>query len=152
MREMSLALVGDHQMAQLHQRFLGLSGPTDVLTFPLEQDNNAQALSGEVVVCVSEARRRARAEGVAVRNELLLYALHGLLHLCGFDDKTPTGFARMHRTEDDILIRLGVGPIFSIRHGSTEQFLARSPKLTHRARSSRRRGRHAARRVQRTPQ
>jgi hypothetical protein len=48
-----------------------------------------------------------------VERELLLYALHGMLHLAGFDDRTARGFATMHRTEDDILTRLGVGPVFS---------------------------------------
>ena len=44
---------------------------------------------------------------------LLLYALHGMLHLCGFDDRTAAGFKRMHGTEDRILTRLGVGPVFA---------------------------------------
>ena len=59
------------------------------------------------------ARRRARAEGVPVERELLLYALHGMLHLAGFDDRTDRDFAAMHRTEDDILTRIGVGAVFS---------------------------------------
>jgi probable rRNA maturation factor len=113
LRALSLALVGDRRMAELHERFLHIAGPTDVLTFPLEIDRRGRTTAGEVVVCVPEARRRARAEGVAVEPELLLYALHGMLHLAGFDDRTDRGFAAMHRTEDDILTRLGVGPVFS---------------------------------------
>jgi probable rRNA maturation factor len=42
----------------------------------------------------------------------LLYSLHGMLHLCGFDDRTEPDFRRMHQTEDEILTRLGVGPVF----------------------------------------
>jgi len=75
-------------------------------------DTKGRVLAGEVVVCVPEARRRAAREGTDVRRELLLYALHGMLHLCGFDDRTERGFARMHRTEDMILTQLGVGPVF----------------------------------------
>ena len=110
--ELSLALVGDKRMADLHVRFMAIAGPTDVLTFPLDEDARGRVTAGEVVVCVPEAKRRAGEHAVTVRQELLLYALHGLLHLCGFDDRTDRDFRRMHRTEDDILARLGVGPVF----------------------------------------
>jgi rRNA maturation RNase YbeY len=100
-------------MSQLHLQFMNLAGPTDVLTFPLDVDRHGRAISGEVVVCVPEARRRALREGTDVRRELLLYALHGMLHLCGFDDRTESGYATMHRTEDKILTEIGVGPVFA---------------------------------------
>jgi hypothetical protein len=60
LRELSLALVNDARMSQLHQTYMNLTGPTDVLTFPLDQDARGRALAGEVVVCVPEARRQAR--------------------------------------------------------------------------------------------
>lgn len=113
LRELSVALVGDRRMSALHEQFLGIAGPTDVLTFPLEVDGRGRPLSGEVVVCVPEARRRAKEQAVAVERELLLYALHGLLHLCGYDDRTDRAFRVMHRTEDQILTRLGVGPVYA---------------------------------------
>ena len=111
--ELSVALVGDRRMSDLHEQFLDIAGPTDVLTFPLDLDGRGRPVSGEVVVCVPEARRRAKEQAVAVERELLLYALHGLLHLCGYDDRTDRAFRHMHRTEDQILTRLGVGPVFS---------------------------------------
>ena len=92
---------------------MGIAGPTDVLTFPLDLDVRGRPVAGEVVVCVSEARRRAKEHGVPLERELLLYALHGLLHLCGYDDRTDASFRAMHRTEDQILTRLGVGPVFA---------------------------------------
>ena len=113
LRELSVALVGDREMSALHERFLRVSGPTDVLTFPLDHDRRGRVVGAEVVVCVPEARRRAKAEGVAVERELLLYALHGMLHLCGHDDRTDASFRAMHRAEDLILTRLGVGPVFA---------------------------------------
>jgi probable rRNA maturation factor len=116
LREMSLALVNDARMSALHERFMNVAGPTDVLTFPLDEDSRGRVTSGEVVVCVPEARRRARELHVPVERELLLYALHGMLHLCGFDDRTDRDFARMHRTEDMILATLGVGPVFRPDH------------------------------------
>ena len=65
----------------------------------------------ELLEC-PEARRRAKEQHGSLRNELLLYALHGMLHLCGMDDRTQKGFERMHRMEDEILTRLGIGPVF----------------------------------------
>ena len=91
---------------------MGVLGPTDVLTFPLETDATGHTISGEIVVCVPEARRRARENGIPLEREVLLYALHGMLHLIGYDDRTDAGFAKMHRMEDDILTKLGVGPVF----------------------------------------
>lgn len=111
--ELSLALVGDARMSALHAQFMGISGPTDVLTFPLDHDARGRVTAGEVVVCVPEAVRRAGEAGVSVERELLLYALHGLLHLCGYDDRTEPGYRRMHRREDMILTQLGVGPVFA---------------------------------------
>src|SRR4029434_11041288 len=93
-------------------QFLGISGPTDVLTFPLESDSRGRVMAGEVVICVPYAAREAARRKHPVQHELLLYALHGMLHLCGYDDKTPREFRRIHRTEDMILTQLGVGPVF----------------------------------------
>ena len=115
LRELSVALVGDARMAALHRQFMGIPGPTDVLTFPIDVDGRGRAVSGEVVVCVPEARRRAAGGGTPVRHEVLLYAVHGLLHLCGFDDTTPRAFRAMHRKEDEILTALGVGAVFAPR-------------------------------------
>ena len=110
--ELSLALVGDRTMADLHLRFMNIPGPTDVLTFPLDVDRRGRVTAGEVVVCVPEARRQSKRHKTPLRNELLLYALHGMLHLCGFDDRTERDYRKMHRTEDQILTRLGIGATF----------------------------------------
>jgi probable rRNA maturation factor len=115
LKELSLALVGDRKMAALHQQFLGIPGPTDVLTFPLELDKKKRPITGEVVICVPEARRQyrqRRPDVTMLRKELLLYALHGMLHLCGFDDRTESDFHQMHQREDEILSQLGVGTVF----------------------------------------
>jgi rRNA maturation RNase YbeY len=125
--ELSIALVGDRRMAELHEQFLGIAGPTDVLTFPLEVDRRGRPLAGEVVVCVPEARRRSAVEGTGLKQEVLLYALHGLLHLCGFDDRTRSAFAAMHRTEDAILTSLGIGPVFSARGASRVKGAGKPP-------------------------
>jgi rRNA maturation RNase YbeY len=110
--ELSVALVGDKAMSALHERFMGIAGPTDVLTFPLDEDARGRVTAGEVVVCVTEARRRAKAEGTELRHEVLLYAVHGMLHLCGYDDQAAADFRRMHKEEDRILSAIGVGAVY----------------------------------------
>ncbi|MEO6436101.1 MAG: rRNA maturation RNase YbeY [Tepidisphaeraceae bacterium] len=113
LRGLSLVLVGDRRMSDLHAEFMGIAGPTDVLTFPMETDAAARVTSGEIIVCVSEARRQARIRKASPQLELLLYALHGMLHLLGYDDRTDRAFRTMHRTEDAILTELGFGPVFA---------------------------------------
>ncbi|MGH7178129.1 MAG: rRNA maturation RNase YbeY [Tepidisphaeraceae bacterium] len=112
--ELSIALVSAREMSSLHSTFLGKRGPTDVITFPLETDRRGRITGGEVVACVDVARKNAPRHGVPLRSELLLYCLHGMLHLCGLDDRTARQFSRMHRTEDQILARLGIGPVFGL--------------------------------------
>lgn len=110
--EVSIALVGDITMGRLHERYMGIAGPTDVLTFELDRDRRGRITSGEIILCIPHARRAARRLGTNPKHEALLYAIHGLLHLCGFDDRTEHDFRVMHAKEDDILTRLGVGPVF----------------------------------------
>jgi probable rRNA maturation factor len=106
---LSVALVNDARMSELHDRYMNIDSPTDVLTFELDHDARGRVTSGEVVVCVPEAKRQAKTRGTRPQDEILLYALHGMLHLCGFDDKSTAGFKRMHAMEDRILTKLGVG-------------------------------------------
>jgi probable rRNA maturation factor len=117
LNDLSLAVVAGRQMAVLHRRFLGQAGPTDVLSFELDHDRRGRVISGEIVVCSTIAQLRARERGQPLSHELLLYAIHGLLHLSGFDDRTESAFAAMHAKEDEILTRLGIGPVFAPRAG-----------------------------------
>jgi probable rRNA maturation factor len=142
-------------MSELHRRFMNVSGPTDVLTFPIELDARGRALGGEVYVCVPEARRGAKSHGTRVADEVLLYALHGMLHLCGFDDRTPAEFQRMHRTEDRILTRIGLGAVFNPARPSKPRLAdafarrggsARLRRFARRARASAKRATRGSRR------
>ena len=106
LRDLSIALVGDRTMSALHKTYMNIGGPTDVLTFSLESNE------GEIVIDVDEARRRAKALAIDPRLEVLLYAIHGMLHLCGYDDRSDNGYRAMHRMEDKLLTQLGLGPVF----------------------------------------
>ena len=91
--EVSVWLISDRRMALLHRKFLGQSGPTDVLTFQ----------HGEIFISVDTARRHARAFGNSLLRELKLYIVHGLLHLHGFDDQTPAEARKMKTAQEKIL-------------------------------------------------
>src|SRR2546430_17213309 len=86
-------LISDRRMSQLHRQFLGETGSTDVLTFQ----------HGEIFISVEMAKRQARLFGNSVVRELQLYVVHGLLHLHGFDDRTPAEARKMSRAQEKIL-------------------------------------------------
>ncbi len=114
----SVALVDDPQIAELNAAHLSHDGPTDVLTFDLwdnkDRDGGAHdnCIEGEIVVSVDTAAREAKSRGHDITTELALYAVHGTLHLLGFDDQASEDAARMHSLEDDILSSQGVGPVY----------------------------------------
>src|SRR5437879_12040689 len=83
----SLAFVDNATIHQLNQRYLQHDEPTDVLSFPLSEAN-AKRLAGELVIGAEVARAQAESRGHDVQAELALYVIHGLLHLCGYDDKS----------------------------------------------------------------
>ena len=91
--EIFVWLISDRRMALLHRKFLGQSGPTDVLTFQ----------HGEIFISVETARRHARAFGNSLLRELKLYIVHGLLHLHGFDDQTRAEACKMKKAQEKIL-------------------------------------------------
>ena len=111
---LTLVIVNDDEMAQLHEQYTGVAGTTDVLTFDLleDADEDAQAIEGDIVLCLDEAGRQAQQRGHETHHELLLYAVHGLLHLLGEDDHDEADYQRMHAREDELLKQLGVGPLF----------------------------------------
>jgi probable rRNA maturation factor len=84
-----------------------------VLTFPVDSDARGRVTAGEVVVCIPEARRQAKARRIPPRLEVLLYALHGMLHLIGYDDSTRRGYQAMHRIEDELMMQLGLRKVFA---------------------------------------
>lgn len=106
--EISLAVVDDPTIRQLHRKYLGEDEPTDVLSFVLER--SGAGLEGEVVVSAETANRAARRFGWPAEDELLLYVIHGALHLVGYDDATPEQQAEMRRRERAYLSHFGVDP------------------------------------------
>jgi probable rRNA maturation factor len=108
--EISLAFVDDPSIQRLNNQFLKHDEPTDVLSFPMSE-GNGRKLAGEVVIGAEVARVQAESRGHDVQAELALYVIHGLLHLCGYDDQTADGAAEMRRRERHYLRQLGLPDI-----------------------------------------
>jgi probable rRNA maturation factor len=93
--EVSVVLVSDKRIAEIHGEFMNDPTPTDVITFD----------HGEIVISAQTAKRQARQFGTSLADELRLYLVHGLLHLSGFDDKTARGAAEMKRVQEKLVDR-----------------------------------------------
>lgn len=107
----SVVIVDRGRMAQLNQRYKAAVGATDVLSFDL-RDDSSEPIDVDMALCLDEASREGAARGHPVRHELLLYAVHGLLHVLGFADDLPAEAGRMHRREDELLTALGIGRVY----------------------------------------
>lgn len=96
--EISLAFVDNVTIHRLNKQYLDHDEPTDVLSFPYSAAN-AKKLEGELVLGVEVAQEQANERGHDVQAELALYVIHGLLHLCGYDDKSPVNEKQMRERE-----------------------------------------------------
>lgn len=103
---LSLAIVSDATMRRVNREHHDTDEPTDVLAFPLDAPGGP-GFAGEVIVSLDTARREAQAHGVAIEAELMLYVVHGALHLCGHDDHCLADARRMHERSLAILEGLG---------------------------------------------
>ncbi len=110
--EVRVRVVDDATMSELHTRHAGVAGTTDVLTFDL-RPMGLGPLDADIVICLDEAARQSAGRGHTPVRELLLYALHGILHCMGHDDHDDEAYARMHAAEDAVLTAIGVGPLFA---------------------------------------
>ncbi len=107
-----LAVVDRKEMAALNRRYLGGAGCTDVLSFDLSEAGRT-GIVAQIILCGELAARQAGLRGHAVSGELMLYVVHGLLHLMGYEDGTAAGAARMHAREDELLSGFGAGAAFA---------------------------------------
>ncbi len=106
--QLSVAIVDDATIHELNRRYLEHDYPTDVLSFLLERDD--EHLEGEVIASAETAGHTAAQYGWTADDELLLYVVHGTLHLVGYDDGTPEHRAAMRRQERRYLATFGLQP------------------------------------------
>jgi len=89
--ELSVSLVTEREMAELHERYVGEAGPTDVLSFPLDEPGAGDRVLGDVVICPEYAATN----NPDLAAELLLLLVHGILHLLGYEHEEERDRAEM---------------------------------------------------------
>jgi probable rRNA maturation factor len=109
--EIRIQLVDDVRMQAAHLEWMEDPTTTDVLTFDMREVSEGP-LDTDLIVCVDEARRQAVAHGHELKEELLLYIVHGALHCLGYDDATQEEAQLMHAEEDRLLAAIGIGAVF----------------------------------------
>ncbi|MFF2273813.1 rRNA maturation RNase YbeY [Agromyces sp. NPDC058136] len=109
--ELAIVLVDEGAMEQLHVQWMDEPGPTDVLSFPMdelrpgtEETPTPPGLLGDIVLCPQVAESQARTAGHGLVDELLLLTTHGILHLLGFDHAEPDEEKEMFGIQRDILV------------------------------------------------
>ncbi|MCX5684712.1 MAG: rRNA maturation RNase YbeY [Planctomycetota bacterium] len=119
-KSLSIVLTDNRHMRDLNREYLGHDSLTDVISFPLEdldwptgQANSG--INGEIIASAELACQQAQSTNTDPRAELMLYLVHGLLHLMGYDDRKPDQARRMHAREDALLEEFGFGCVFAGR-------------------------------------
>jgi probable rRNA maturation factor len=123
--ELSVLFVDEPTIAELNERYLARSGPTDVLAFPIDDElppgrqpdqggrgpgagdgeGDPPALLGDVVICPAVARRQATERGTPPDDELALLVVHGVLHLLNYDHAEPEERLLMERRQGELLAK-----------------------------------------------
>ena len=118
--ELAITLVDVDHMTELHVKWMGEPGPTDVLSFPMDEldlrgsrgaghaheerpDDTQPMMLGDVVLCPEVAAKQAQEAGHSVDDELQLLTTHGILHLLGFDHAEPEEHAEMFGLQGELL-------------------------------------------------
>ncbi|MBP3223496.1 MAG: rRNA maturation RNase YbeY [Actinomycetaceae bacterium] len=109
--ELNILLVDEETSASLHVQWMDLEGPTDVLSFPMDElrptpigEEPREGILGDIVICPQVALKQARSSGHSVVDEVLLLATHGILHLLGYDHEEPEERAEMFELQRELLL------------------------------------------------
>lgn len=109
--ELAIVFVDTEAMSELHVNWMGEPGPTDVLSFPMDElrpgtpdSPGVEGLLGDIVLCPEVAARQAKASGHSTTEELLLLTTHGLLHLLGYDHAEPEEEREMFALQRRLLL------------------------------------------------
>ena len=113
--ELAILVVDEGAMEQLHVQWMDEPGPTDVLSFPMDElrpgtpeQPSPAGLLGDIVLCPQVAEGQAVTAGHSTLQELLLLTTHGVLHLLGFDHAEPEEHAEMFGIQNEILVAFAI--------------------------------------------
>lgn len=96
--DLSIVFMNDQKIHAYNREYLQHDFPTDVISFSLKDD--CDALIGEILISTETAKREARQRRISLEEEVLRYAVHGFLHLMGYDDHTETSRKAMFRVQE----------------------------------------------------
>lgn len=109
--DLCLRLVDEAAMETLHVQWMDLPGPTDVMSFPMDElrpghdgEEPEEGVLGDIVLCPSVAEKQAATAGHATEEELLLLTTHGILHLLGYDHAEPEEEKEMFELQRQLLL------------------------------------------------
>jgi len=104
--ELCFHLVDAPEMARVNHQYLNHEGSTDVITFDHQEEADSDHLYGEIFICLADAVKQARQFRTSWQSELTRYAVHGILHLCGYDDLNDADRKEMKQVENRFLRKL----------------------------------------------
>ena len=109
--DLTIVLTGDETLQSLNLEFMGIDAPTDVLSFPADliDPDTGQRYLGDVLISVPRAQAQAPENGQSLQDEILLLAVHGVLHLLGYDHAEPAEKEQMWARQSSVLRQLGAG-------------------------------------------
>ena len=109
--ELCIRMVDEDTMTVLHEQWMDLPGPTDVMSFPMDElepgregETSQEGILGDIVLCPSVAEKQAKAAGHATIEEMLLLTTHGILHLLGYDHAEPEEEKEMFELQRQLLL------------------------------------------------
>lgn len=96
-KPLGVVFLSDKEIRELNRKYLNHDSPTDVLAF------DYRALGSELVISLDTAARNAKIYNTSLKEEIMLYIIHGILHLCGYNDATVKARKRMFKKQDAIM-------------------------------------------------
>ena len=117
--ELSIALVDDGEIRRLNKQFLNHDYATDVISFAINVSD--ESIVGQLIVSTETAKRMADEIGALMQHELMLYVIHGTLHLVGLDDTDEVSAAKMRAAEADYLGRFGIAHVWETDLETSEE-------------------------------
>ena len=112
--ELTIVLSDDTQLRELNKQYLGIDAPTDVLSFPSEEEIDPETdvpYLGDIILSIPRATEQAESAGHRVEEEAQLLVVHGTLHLLGHDHAEPAEKARMWQAQSEVMVKLGLSHV-----------------------------------------
>jgi probable rRNA maturation factor len=111
--EMTIVLTDDSQLHKLNREYLGVDAPTDVLSFPADEEDPETGIPylGDILISLPRATQQAQTAGHSVEAEVQLLVVHGTLHLLGHDHSEAEEKAQMWKSQSKVMSKLGLAHI-----------------------------------------